>query len=306
MRRRLLIVLVTLVGCRDFSPRHVDGGRFEIPDSGLFLDARAAGGDGSTPADVGPFTCREACADGGVCSCLDTRPPRCGCNAPGGYAAPCDLLVPESCRWPYACVMARKVDGLHAICSDGREGTPCLPSDQSCNTSRGCICISTPIGIGCSCQGNPGTNPLLCDPTQPDPCPGGRCVRVDTTAGGLYICSTGEEYEPCNPGDGVCKTSLGCTCPLVSGRESCRCSEPGDVSGEPCDIRVLGACVAPLECIVLRGSEIGDFYTECARNGGADDAGVDPLGCDPLQPLCPPAYSCQEVGPGRFRCRPDA
>lgn len=296
-RRAALLSLLALAACSRPDGRVLaDGGLFEIPDSGFSFDARIDPDAGFIAPDTGPFQCTTGCPDGSVCGCIDTKPREtCGCNVRGGYTDPCDPQVPDSCRWPYECVLGRTVGGSRWLCSDGREGTPCSHAgENSCRTSSGCICLMTPIGIGCSCRGDPGPNPLLCDPQNPASCPEGRCVTVNN----VNMCSSGGRNEPCNPGDGLCQTSLGCTCPLVAGRESCRCSEPGEVPGDACDPRVPGSCEAPMECTVIRGGEsIGEFYTECVGGGGNME-----LNCDPVTQNCPPMYVCEEVRPDTWRC----
>ncbi len=301
----LAVQLSLLPACKQATtgPRRVDGGRFEIPDSGLIRDAFVVTNPDAAAPDAMPFVCTSSCAGSTVCSCLDNRPPTCGCNPPGAYDDPCDRQVPESCGPTFRCSQARTTDGTRYICSDGREGTPCTPSDPSCNTSNGCVCLTTPVGVGCVCQGDPGEHPLYCDPRVPQSCPGGVCVHVDRPGFVANMCTHGEVDEPCVPGIDSCQTSLGCTCPTVSGRESCRCSEPAP-EGAGCDPRVPGACAAPNDCIIKRGEGPGDISTVCGVDPLRRDAGTDPLACDPAQPFCRPNETCTEVEPGVFRCVP--
>ena len=303
--RLLLILLVLLLSaCRDgpTTRRLVDGGRFELPDSGVFFDARPAPtAPDAAPRDTGPHVCESGCPDGSVCGCLDDE--GCGCHAPRAFDDTCDPQHPETCGWPYECKRGRKIDGLTYICTDGREGSSCSTVDSICNTSRGCICANTPFGTACSCQGTPGPNPLLCNLNDPATCPGGTCVRVETPGGVTFICSQGRRYEPCVLGDQTCRTSLGCTCPRIEGRDVCQCSEPATQAGEPCDLREPLSCEAPLRCTPVQSEQPGTVSTVCTSGFGRD-AGTDPLACDPARPFCPPNTTCEEVFPGNYRCVP--
>jgi hypothetical protein len=301
-----LLIAIALSACSSRSSERnlVDGGLFEVPDSGFTFDARPRFDGSVEEVDSGPFICDAGCPDGSFCGCVTSPNRSCGCLPRGGYSGSCDPQVEDSCKWPYECTRAQTIQGIRYLCSDGREGTPCSRTDQSCNTSNGCVCFSTPIGFGCACQGNPGPNPLYCDPQVPASCPEGTCVRLDGQNAPIYICSSGEANEPCNPGDNTCHTSLGCTCPLIASRESCRCSEPGTLEGDPCDPEVAGSCASPLECVVLRTEAINQFVTECVGGTPRSDGGTDPLACDPGRPLCPNGYSCEEVRPNVFRCTP--
>lgn len=305
MRSIMLVALVLVSACREgpSARRLVDGGRFELPDSGQILDARAqVGPPDSGPGDSGPFVCEGGCPDGSVCGCLDDNARTCGCTQPAGFNEPCDPQHLETCRWPFECVRGRKLEGLRYVCSDGRAGSSCSSVDSICNTSRGCVCVQTPFGTtACSCQGEQGANPVLCDPQTPASCPGGTCVRIETPSGVTHLCSQGMRYQPCSEGDSTCRTSLGCTCPIYLGRASCQCAEPGEVDGELCDPRVPGACVAPLECGVVPGDLPAEFDTRCVSSEGGD-GGVAPLDCDPARPFCPTGFTCREVRPSTYRC----
>ncbi len=301
----LLFFVAVLGACRDgpSARRLIDGGRFELPDSGVFFDARPViGPPEAGPADTGPHVCEGGCPDGSVCGCLDREPRTCGCALPQGYNEGCDPQHPETCGFPYKCVRGRKIEGLRYICSDGREGSSCSTVDSICNTSRGCNCVLTPFGVtACSCQGEQGENPLLCNPARPETCPGGTCVRIETSGGAVHFCSQGRRYDPCVAGDSTCRTSLGCTCPYYMGRQACQCSEPGEVEGELCDPRVAESCVDPLECTVVRDEAPGSVSTQCAGRF-SPDGGVDPLACDPARPFCPQGFTCVEIRPSTYRC----
>lgn len=302
----LLSLLVVLGACnkRTGTGRELaDGGAFELPDSGWFFDASTVRFSDAAAPDTGPFQCNRTCGDAQICGCLDTPPnPTCGCNARAGYAEPCDPQVEDSCKFPFRCVIARKLEGTRYICSDGREGTPCSNTNDTCMTQNGCTCLSTPFGLACSCRGPTTGSALFCDPRVAMPCREGTCVRVRSSPMDFFICSDGGKDEPCQPGDNSCHTSLGCTCPTVAGREVCRCSEPGDVAGDACDPAVPMSCRAPLACRPIPDQELGGFSTVCA-GAGTPDGGTDPLACDPMRPSCPPSYECVEVTPGRYRCR---
>ncbi len=303
-RRVALLVLLVSACANDKNDGTLkDGGGFVFPDSGYIYDGgparqfiRDAG-----PPDTGPHECNPTCPVSQICGCLPSGGgAACGCHPRQGYAAACDPQVPESCKWPFDCVKARVAEGNIFLCSDGREGTPCSTTQDTCRTSNGCACLSTPFGTACSCQGDPGPSPLLCDPNVPGTCPDGTCVRVEGP-NPFYICSDGAEHEPCVVGDGSCRTSLGCTCPFSGGRRVCRCSEPGTTAGDACDLMVMQACLPPLECAV-RGDPIEGFYSECNDPNGM--SGNDFL-CDPMLPMCPPMYQCVEVRPDEYRCRPN-
>ena len=302
MRRLLLLALACACSRGAQSDRLADGGAFVLPDSGRFYDSGPAidpGRDAGTP-DSGPAVCNPACTADRVCACVESGAGDCGCHSPRGYRQPCDPQVAASCRHPFDCVLARVDDDHRFICSDGREGTPCARAQASCNTASGCVCLSTPFGTSCTCQGVPGPSPLLCDPMVPATCPNGTCVRVEAQSGAFWVCSDGSEHEYCNPGDGSCRTSLGCTCPLVAGRRSCRCTEPGDREGDACDPSVMGVCVAPLRC-EIRGNPVeGGYFSECKGMAGGNDA----FRCDPARPMCPQGFMCVETEPGVYRCRP--
>jgi hypothetical protein len=299
----VICAVVSLSACRDGPgrARNIDGGRFELPDSGFFFDARPPPSrPDASVGDTGPYVCEAGCPDGSVCGCLDRS---CGCHEPGRYNALCDLQHPETCGWPYQCVRAQTLQGRRTVCSDGRLGSSCSTLDSHCNTSNGCVCQMTPLGTACSCQGSAGMNPRLCDPRRPETCANGTCVRVETAGGVTHFCSQGERFDPCEVGDNSCRTQLGCTCPLYLGEEVCQCTEPGGEVGDPCDPRVMGVCAANLECAVIRDEQPGSFSTQCVGTG-AVDGGTDPRACDPDNPLCPPLFECVEVQPGRFRCQP--
>src|SRR5262245_7599391 len=83
-------------GRKTTTPQLVDGGLFEIPDSGFFYDARPRPPDVGPRVDAGPFVCDGGCGDGSYCGCIETPGRRCGCQERGGYVAACDPLVPMS------------------------------------------------------------------------------------------------------------------------------------------------------------------------------------------------------------------
>jgi len=307
MRLALTVVLVcaALSACREGPAGRdlVSGGAFELPDSGFTYDARAFVTRDAEPIDTGPFECSGGCANGSVCGCLDRRPRVCGCFPAQGYNEACDPQNQDTCRFPYQCVRGRRVDGLRYLCSDGRENSSCSPVDSVCRTSNGCVCLTTPLGVGCSCKGAASNNPLLCDPNVPATCPGGSCVHITTGGGSTNICSMGMRYEPCAPGDSTCHTTLGCVCPLFEGRAVCQCGEPGTENGEPCDPRVAETCSAPLECTLVPSETPGAVSSQC-RGDDRGDGGVDPVACDPMRPFCPQDFGCREIRPGVYRCVP--
>lgn len=302
-RRAPLAAVLFLCACSRPDARQLaDGGLFEIPDSGRSADARVFLDAHVAAVDSGPYVCEEGCPDGSVCGCIDTQPrATCGCNPRGGYTAACDPQAPESCKWPFECVRARSLSGVRFICSDGREGTPCSHTEDTCHTENGCVCLTTPLGLSCSCQGSVvGENPFFCDPLVPSSCPEGTCVRVEASGGAVFLCSGGEVNEPCVRGDQTCHTSLGCTCPLIGTREICRCSEPGTAPGDPCDISVEGSCAAPLTCRRLGGDQPGEGVTECVGRTQTADGGVD---CTAAGELCGPGMVCVELPDGSLTCQ---
>ena len=281
----------------------IDGGAFVLPDSGYVYDGGTRNTDLGVP-DSGPHTCDDECEENEVCACLMSGESNCGCHLPQAYQARCDPQVQESCLSPLECVRGRLTSGYIYLCSDGRAGTPCSKTQDTCTTSNGCVCLSTPFGVTCECQGRTNVDPLFCDPQVPASCPNGTCVRVDSPSGAYYQCSDGTVNQPCERGDGSCVTSLGCTCPIQGSRPMCRCSEPGTEAGDLCDPMVMGSCVEGLNCEV-RGNALEEGYiSECVPEnwmmGGGD---MDPFACDPNAPLCPPGFDCEEVMEGVFRCR---
>jgi hypothetical protein len=301
LRIAVAAIAALLAGCSSGeNTTRPDGGEFMLPDSGVIFDG-GPGLDSTVPVDAGPYQCPASCEGITVCSCLDTMPPTCGCNAPQSYSGPCDPQVPESCKSPYACVVTRTLEGTRYQCTDGREYSSCSHADDRCTTALGCVCTTNFFGTNCECRGAPDPNSSSCDPMVPASCPQGTCIRVESQQNVYFVCSDGAENQPClGPGDISCATSLGCTCPSIGGRVQCRCSEPQSTPGSPCDPNVEGACVAPLECQIRYDEEAGGFVSECAPKFGPDC--MDIYSCDPNNPLCPRGYSCVEVEPQRFRC----
>ena len=299
----LLLVLGLLVACSKDKQgdQLANGGAFVWPDSGYIYDGGTRVHDAGAP-DSGPLVCTPPCATSEICACLLNGGGNCGCHEPQGFRDRCDPQVPASCKTPFDCVKARVASGPVYLCSDGRVGAPCSKTEESCNTSNGCVCLSTPFGVACQCQGAQTANPLLCDPQVPESCPDGTCVRVDSGTGPFHLCSDGSEHEPCELGDGSCRTSLGCTCPFEGSKRVCRCSEPGDEPGDACDPTVTGSCVDGMSC-ETRGNPIeGGYNSECVPAGTMGGM-TNPFDCDPNAPMCPPGFDCEEVEPGSFRCR---
>lgn len=302
MRRRAILLATLLSGgvaaCSgDSGPRLVDGGAFVLPDAG-FRDASIP----DREVDAGPFECAPACGAGEVCGCLETGAGRdCGCHPPGQNLDPCDPQHPETCGGSTVCSRTRQQGADLYVCTDGREGNPCSKTLETCTTALGCVCLTPPSGAtNCSCVEDFDEGSGLCDRMVPETCPDGVCVRAPSVGGNVYfLCSDGAEGNPCEPGDGSCRTSLGCTCPLVGGRERCQCSEPGG-AGALCDPSVPGACEAPLMCLPQRGPDQG---TTTTCRSATPDAGLPP-GCDPNNPgSCPPGFVCRETE-GGFQCVP--
>lgn len=298
----MTLACLGLAGCSaNDGPRLVDGGDFVLPDAG-FRDAEVR----DTGVDAGPFVCASACGAGEVCGCLQTQAGLdCGCHPPGVNLAACDPQVPESCAAPTVCSRTRQVGQDVYVCTDGRDGNPCSKTLETCQTTLGCVCLTPPSGsTNCTCTETFTDGSGLCDRAVPETCPGGTCVRAVGIGGnGYFICSDGAEGAPCEVGDGSCRTSLGCTCPVLSGREVCRCSEPGSTSGAPCDPAVPGSCEAPLRCLSQSVPEQGLSTTCGTGTPGLPDAG-GMVGCDPLNPgSCPPGTVCVEVE-GSLQCVP--
>jgi hypothetical protein len=287
-----------LVGCSGpAGPRLVDGGAFVLPDAG-FADAQVR----DTGIDAGPFTCAPACGAGEACGCLTGA--GCGCHPVGGNLDPCDPQHPETCAAPTVCSRARTHGADVYVCTDGRAGNPCSKTLETCTTALGCVCLTPPSGgTDCRCVEtfDPGLG--LCDRMVPETCVGGTCVRATGPGGQVYfVCSDGAAGQPCEVGDGSCQTSLGCTCPVISGRAACRCSEPGTMEGAPCDLAVPASCAAPLTCTARQVPDEG-ISTVCSGAGGPDAGAGQP--CDPTAPVpCPPGYACVDAGGGLFRCEP--
>jgi hypothetical protein len=304
MRTLCLILLPTLFSCtsKRGDGQFRDGGLFVWPDSGYVFDAGRRLSDGPI-TDTGPHLCAPACATGEVCACLLSGASNCGCHPPQDYQQRCDPQVPRSCKDDFSCVKARVVSGTVYLCSDGRPGTPCSKTQASCNSSGGCVCLATPFGVACQCQGANNIDPFLCDPQVPISCPNGTCVQVDAPSGAYFMCSDGTENQPCEIGDSSCITSLGCTCPFQQSRRVCRCSEPGMAAGDLCDPSVVGSCVDGFNC-ETRGDAIEEGFTsECVPADWMMSGEEDPFACDPNRPLCPPGFDCEEVEQGTFRCR---
>lgn len=296
MRRFLFLIFLAAGACTGSEPlRAVDGGGFRLPDA-----APRDGGVRDSGIDAGPFVCDPACANGQVCGCIAND---CGCRAPSMLGDPCDPQHPETCG-AGSCVRARFMGSDIFFCSDGREGFPCSKTADICTTALGCVCYTPSSGAtDCLCLEQHDPMNELCDRMVPETCPGGVCVRVEASSGGVYfLCSDGAEGRPCEVGDNSCRTSLGCTCPRIQGRDRCRCSEPaGD--GEPCDINVAGSCVPPLMCYPTQLPNQG-VSTTCSDGpqGGRDGGVGTPGGCDPNDPMsCPPGQVCIPTGQG-FQC----
>jgi hypothetical protein len=287
--------VLLFAGCSsEPGPGLVDGGGFRFPDATV-RDAGDAAPDTGAP-DTGPFACAPACTGSEVCGCIAGD---CGCHAPRTIGETCDPQEPLTCA-SGACVHARDNGASVDICSDGREGIACSHTADICTTALGCVCLTSPSGTThCSCTETVPSDPLLCDPMVPRSCPGKTCVRtIGSTGNAYFVCSDGSEGKPCDPADGSCRTSLGCTCPLVRGRTACQCSEPSGEGG-PCDPSVSGSCVAPLECIVV-GSMNEGRSSVCSSGGMGLDGGV--FGCNPNDPTtCPPGQACV-LGPEGYRC----
>lgn len=290
------IIIFFAVACRDApAPRGLDGGAFQLPDAG-FRDAsvRDAGDH-----DAGPFVCDPSCAAELACGCVSGA---CGCLQPGGHGSACDPQAPATCAEPTACVPVRRAGSDAFLCTDGREGSACSKTDDRCTTRLGCVCLTNASAItDCRCTETWDPAERLCDRMVPETCPGGTCVRTVGSGGRAYfLCSDGSRGQPCEANDNSCRTSLGCTCPVIAGAPRCSCSEPG-AEGEPCDFRVAGSCQAPLVCGVERDLAGGN-RTVCQREGGP---GPMPGGCDPTDPeSCPPGEICV-WGPGGGACIPD-
>lgn len=291
-----------LAGCSGGAgPRLIDGGAFELPDAG-FKDATVR----DTGVDAGPFVCAPGCVAPEVCGCLESAAGRdCGCHPPASNLGACDPQSPETCLAPTVCSRTRQVGVDRFVCTDGRESNPCSKTMDICQTTLGCVCLTPPSGAtNCTCTETFTDSSGLCDRMVPETCPNGTCVRVVGVGGTAYfLCSDGVEGAPCERGDGSCNTSLGCTCPVLSGREVCRCSEPGTQSGAPCDVEVPGSCAAPLMCWPQSVPEQG-VSTVCASEAPGRPDGGTSLTCDPFDPgTCPPGTICVEVE-GVLQCVP--
>ncbi len=294
------VVLLMFVGAcsSDSGPRLRDGGAFVLPDAG-FADATVY----DTGVDAGPFECAPVCSGGAVCGCLETSGDlNCGCHAPGNNLDACDPQNPATCAAPTVCSRTRQAGRDFYVCTDGRQDNPCSKSLDTCTTALGCVCLTPPSGqTDCRCVERFDQSSGLCDRMVPETCDPGTCVRATGVGGGAYFfCSDGSVGSPCERGDGSCTTSLGCTCPVLGGREVCICSEPG-VGGQPCDRSVSGSCESPLMCITQSIPEQG-VTTTCGS--GTPDGGMLP-GCDPLNlGTCPPGTRCEEVQ-GALQCVPN-
>jgi hypothetical protein len=296
--RRLASVfaLLLLVTCKDTSgQRGIDGGAFTIPDAG-FIDA---GFYDSGLNDAGPYQCPVTCSGGQVCGCILGD---CGCHTPKAFNEPCDVQHPETCESPFQCVRARSEGFDIDICSDGRLGIACSKTADICTTQLGCVCYTDASSTtDCRCRDAHDPNNELCDRFVPETCPNGVCVRAIGSGGGaFFFCSDGAEGRACEPGDGSCQTSLGCTCPIVFGQARCTCGEPAE-AGEACDPNVAGACVAPLMCLPQQTPGRG-ITTVCGSGQGRDGGSGAPGSCDPNDPnSCPPGTACIMTAQG-FQC----
>ncbi len=287
--RRVAILLV-LTACTKPGPGLVDGGGFVLPDAGK----RDAGTPDSGAGDSGPFVCAEPCTGGTVCGCVDRD---CGCQTPAGNDELCDPQAPATCRSGLSCLRARRAGVDVYVCSNGAEGTSCSHTADICTTALGCVCLTPPTHTtDCHCVESV-TSPSLCDPLVPLSCPGNVCVRVDAPGGAYFVCSDGALNSPCDQAQDNCQTSLGCICPLVSGRERCLCGEPSGEGG-PCDPNEPASCVDGLDCVVA-GNPMEGASTVCSGGPSLPDGGIP---CDPNNPTsCPPGQICEE-GPGGFTC----
>ena len=292
--------LLVAGGCSSESaPRRVDGGAFVLPDGG-FRDAsfRDIGVDAGNPP------CVPLCADGEACGCLELPGGRsCGCHPVGMFGDPCDPGVPETCQADLRCVASRRGVTTYR-CSDGRPGSLCsrLNVPDVCATALGCVCLTGPSGMTtCTCENEADPDNPLCDPQVPQTCTRGDCVRA-TGPGGItyFVCSDGSLGSPCERGSPSCRTSLGCTCPVVQGLARCQCSEPSNEGG-PCDLEVAGGCLDGLFCIPQR--DLNGVSTICSSE--VPDAGTNDLPCNPLDPMpCPAGLICRQNLNGGFTCQP--
>ncbi len=282
-----------LLGCgSDPEPRFRDGGGFVFPD--------ATAADGGVAVDLGEdagrVACAPPCSGGQVCACVGGG---CGCRAPAPIGGDCDPEVSGSCA-EGSCLIVRENGRDRFSCADGRPGGACSKRDDRCETALGCVCLTPTTGLtDCRCRDDLPAGNIFCDPLVPETCPGHECRRASGPNGVFFVCADGREGDGCEPRVPICSTSLGCTCPLMSGRRVCSCAEPG-FEGDPCEDD--DGCFPPLSC----RSEAGDagVSTVCGPPAGPDAGTSAGSGapCGPELPPCPQGERCVPER-GVFVCR---
>lgn len=256
-----------------------------------------------------PCSRREpSCLTQNGCVCLSGSPlgTSCACQGAPRAGGACDPNAPMPCPVTMTCVPVSAGSQSTWYCSDGQDGSPCVPLEYEahCETELGCTC---PIYRGsplCVCR-NRGVTGQLCDPLIAGSCVAGLECRLeqdgDTPDQRTSRCFGQPTEIPCDPlNPGSCP--LGYDCEQNStGQYLCRAQsqDGGTGEGEIC-IPEIDTCPRGYEC-----REVAFMTYRCESVLGDTDGG--PGGgrpCDPLQPECPVGEFCTQVRPGEYECKP--
>lgn len=254
-----------------------------------------------------PCSRREpSCTTTNGCVCISGSPlgTSCACQGAPRAGGPCDPNAPMPCPTTMTCVPVSAGAQSTWYCSDGGDGSPCVPLEHEahCETELGCTC---PIYRGtpmCVCR-NRGTNGQLCDPTIAGAClPGLECRLEpdgDTPDQRTSRCFGQPTEIPCDPlNPGSCPLGWSCT-PGSGGQYSCKAPATDGGVDESC-IPELDTCPRGYEC-----REVSFMTYRCEPLLGDPDGGSSGARpCDPLAPNCPVGEFCTQVRPGEYECRP--
>ena len=254
-----------------------------------------------------PCSRREpSCTTTNGCVCLSGSPlgTSCGCQGAPSAGGPCDPNAPTPCPPSMTCVPVSAGAQSSWYCSDGADGTPCVPVEHEahCETELGCTC---PVYLGtptCVCR-NRGTVGQLCDPTIANSClPGLQCRLMqegDTPNQQTSRCFGQPAELPCDPFvPGSCPPNHECR-QARGGRFLCQANNrDGGVGGQSC-IPEADDCPRGYVC-----REVAFQQYQCEFVFEDPDAGIGGgRPCDPLQPNCPFGEFCTQVRPGEYECR---
>lgn len=248
----------------------------------------------------------QSCITTNGCVCLSGAPLGTSCACQGAPAAggPCDPNASAPCPASMTCVPVSGGGQSAWYCSDGADGTPCVPLEYEahCETELGCTC---PVYLGtptCVCR-NRGSVGQLCDPTISNSClPGLECRLMqegDTPDQRTSRCFGAPSDLLCDPFvPGSCPPNYECQ-QSSDGRFLCESTgRDGGVGGQSC-IPEADDCPRGYVC-----REVAFQRFQCEAIFEDPDAGFGGgRPCDPLQPNCPFGEFCAQVRPGEYECR---